>query len=95
MWLECKWFPNEPRDLAWDNASWHETLGFFQINVYYRPGRGQIDPSEVADALVAHFPKGLALGPVRVRKRAWPSPVVVDGDKSFIPVTVSWRGVTE
>lgn len=95
IWLDVKLFPNEPRDLAWDNDSCHETFGFFQIRVYYRPGVGQIEPSEIADSLIDYFPKGFELGPVRVRKRGWQSPAVDDDDKLYIPVTIQWRGITE
>lgn len=94
-WLEARLFPNEPRDLAWGDDSCHDMFGFFQINVYYRPGVGQVSPSQIADDLIAFFPKGLVLGPVRVRKRAWQSPAVTDEDKLFIPVTIPWRGITE
>jgi len=94
-WLEPSLSPNEPDDLAWGNDSCHERIGFFQVNVNYRPGQpGQEGASEVADAIIAHFPKGLELGPVRVRKSAWQSPAVTDdGSRLFIPVTIPWRGI--
>ncbi len=96
MWLEPGFFPNEPANVAWDNDSCIDTRGFFQILLYYRPGQGQIEPSELADALIAHFPKGLSLGPVRVRKRAWQSPSITHEDRSklYIPVTVPYKGLT-
>lgn len=94
-WLEARLFPNEPRDLAWDDNSCHDMFGFFQVNVYYRPGTGQVTPSQLADDIIAYFPKGLVLGPVRVEKRGWQSPAVTDEDKLFIPVTIRWRGITE
>jgi hypothetical protein len=95
MWLQPGFFPNEPEDIAWGDDSCVDTRGFFQILVYYRPGQGQEAPSEMADALIAFFPKGLALGPVRVRKRPWQSPAVTeDGSKLFIPVTIPYQGLT-
>jgi len=95
IWLVPGLFPNETRDIAWDNDSCVDTRGFFQILVYYRPGQGQIEPSELADALVSYFPKGSGIGPVRVRKRPWQSPAVVeDADRIFIPVTVPYEGLT-
>ena len=94
MWLEPGFFPNEPEDITWDTGC-VDTRGFFQVLVYYRPGQGQIEPSELADALIAHFPKGLRLGSVRVRKLPWQSPSITDrdGSKLFIPVTVSYKGL--
>jgi len=94
LWLEPVFFPNEPADLAWEDESCHEAIGFFQVGVYYRPGGGQVEPSQMADAIIAHFPKGLEIGPVRVRKRAWQSPAVTDdGSRLYIPVTIPWRGI--
>ena len=95
MWLQPSLFPNEPGDIAWDDDACVDTRGFFQILIYFRPGQGQIDPSELADALIAHYPKGSVLGPVRVRKRPWQSPAVTqDASKLFIPVTVPYQGLT-
>lgn len=95
MWLQADMFPNEPTDMAWDNDACVDTRGFFQILVCFRPGRGLIEPSELADALVDHFPKGTALGPVRVRKRPWQAPVVIpDASTLYIPVTVAYSGLT-
>lgn len=95
MWLEPMVFPNEPGDIAWDNDSCVDTRGFFQILICFRPGQGVIDPSELADALIAFFPKGLSLGAVRVCKRPWQSPVITeDASKLYIPVTISYKGLT-
>jgi hypothetical protein len=95
IWLQPRLFPNEPDDISWDNDSCVNTRGFFQILIYFRPGQGQIDPSEMADALIDFFPKGSDLGPVRIRKRPWQSPSVTeDASKLFIPVTVPYMGLT-
>ena len=97
FWLQPGYFPNEPIDRIWDNDACVETRGFFQVLVYFRvrPDLGQIKPSTLADALIDHFPKGLELGPVRVRKRPYQSPMIVeDASKSYIPVTVPYLGST-
>lgn len=95
MWLQPRLFGNEPGDDSWDNDACVDTRGFFQILVYLRPGQGQIAPSELADALIAWFPKGRALGPVRVNKQPWQSPMVTeDASKLYIPVTVPYQGLT-
>ena len=94
MWLEPGVFPNEPVDIAWDNDACVDSRGWFQILVYFRPGQGVIEPSELADALIAFFPKGSDLGTVRVRKRPWQAPVVTEKDSLFIPVTVPYEGLT-
>lgn len=95
MWLQPGFFPNETDDIAWDDNSCVDTLGFIQILIYFRPGQGLIEPSELADTLIAYFPKGSDLGPVRIRKRAWQSPSVTeDASKLFIPVTIPYQGLT-
>jgi hypothetical protein len=92
-WLEAGYFPNEPLDRTWNADSCAEQRGFFQVLVGYRPGDGEIEPSELADAVVAHFPKALDLGGVVVTKQPTRGPSFVDeGDKLFIPVTISYRG---
>lgn len=95
MWLQPSVFPNEPDDPYWESDSCVDTRGFVQILIYFRPGQGLIAPSELADALIAFFPKGSDLGPVRIRKRPWQSPAVTeDASKLFIPVTVPYMGLT-
>jgi len=95
MWLQPSLFPNEPADIAWDDDACVDTRGFIQILIYFRPGQGQIDPSELADALIAFYPKGSALGPVRVRKRPWQSPAITqDASKLYIPLTIPYQGLT-
>ena len=95
IWLEPGFFPNEPDDIAWDDGCM-DTRGFFQVLIYYRPGHGQVEPSQLADALIAHFPKGLALENVRIRKRAWQAPSIThdDGSKLYILVTIPYKGRT-
>jgi len=93
LWLEPGFFPNEPVDDTWPNDSCAEQRGFFQVLVGYRPGAGEIAPSELADAVVALFSKGTDLGGVVVRKQPTRGPSFVDeGDKLLIPVTVYYRG---
>jgi len=95
MWLEPMFFPNTPNNIAWDDDSCIDTRGIFQILVYFRPGTGTVEPISLADALIAHYTKGLYLGPVRVRKRAWQTLAITeDASKLFIPVTVPYMGLT-
>lgn len=93
MWLEAKLFPNEPTDPVWNADGCYNARGFFQVLVFYRPGVGQVQPSEIADLIIAHFPKASYLGPVRVLKTPWQSPSVTDGDKLFIPITIPYSGL--
>lgn len=95
MWLQAIFSPNKPENIAWGNDSCVDTRGFFRVLVYYRPGQSEIDPSELADALIAFYPKGLDLGPVRVLQRPWQdSSVTQDASKLYIPVTIEYKGLT-
>ncbi len=93
LWLEPGYFPNEPIDDTWSQDC-AETRGFFQILVGYRKGTGEISASELADAVVAWFPKTTALDGVVVRKRPTRGPAYVDEDKCFIPITIYFIGMT-
>ena len=95
MWLRPGFFPNDPVNIAWDEDSCVESRGFFQVLVYFRPGNGTVEPATLADNLIRFFPKGLQLGPVRIRKRAWQALAVTeDASKLFIPVTIPYLGLT-
>lgn len=95
MWVEFSHFPNEGRDLVWDNDGCQQARGFFQAMVGYRPGLGNVQASELADLIIDHFVKGTVLGPVRVMKKPWQSPPIVEGDKLYIPVTIRYSGLTK
>lgn len=92
FWLEARVFPNEPINLAWDDAGIIESRGFCQILIGYRPEHGEIGASELADAVVQHFYKGTELGPVKVRQLPTRGPSFDDEDKLFIPVTIPYQG---
>jgi hypothetical protein len=93
FWLQPRHFPNETVNIAWGNDSKNEYLGFLQVGVYGRPGQGIVGMSDLAEDVIAHFPKGLELAGVRVRKRPHQSPPVDDDDKMFIPVTIHYLGI--
>lgn len=95
MWLEAKLFPNEPRDLAWDADGCALQRGFLQVMVGYRPGGGQVNASQIADAVITHFSKATELGPVRVSKMPYQTPPLTEADKLYIPVTVPYRGISQ
>jgi hypothetical protein len=91
-WWEAAIFPNEPRNLTLDSDT-AEHLGFLQVQVCYRPGVGLLVPVMSAEAVIASFPKGTELGPVRVRQKPWLGPTIADDGYLFLPVTIPWRGI--
>lgn len=92
IWFEALMFPNEPANLTLQGDV-AEVLGFLQVTVCFRPGVGILQPMMTAEAVIAQFPAGLDLGPVKVRQRPWLAPTVTDNDYLFIPVTIPWRGI--
>ena len=92
LWLEVSIFPNEPDNYSWDDET-QEFMGFLQVSVYGRPGSGIYGLTDEAESIIAHFPKGTALGPVRVSQRPYLRPVVIDGEAHFIPVTIPYKGI--
>ncbi|NBB81544.1 MAG: hypothetical protein GVY36_19245 [Verrucomicrobia bacterium] len=93
-WLIVDIFPNEPENYGWDADAPQVYMGFLQVRVYSKLYRGIVSMTDEAEKVVAHFPKGTALGPVTVSQRPWVSPKVVEDDKCFIPVTIRYRSIT-
>lgn len=93
MWFEVRHFPNTPNNLVMDNAGDQEFLGFLQVSVFDRPGAGIVKATEQAEGIIAHFPKGTALGPVMVRVRPYLSPPIPEDNSIQIPVTVPYKGI--
>lgn len=93
LWLEARLFPSERDDLHWEGG--RQLAGFFQVSVGYRPHstiNRLVAATGEAEKVAAHFPKGLNVGPVYVRKTPHVAPEVIDSDKSFVPVTISYHG---
>ena len=91
-WLEVTLMPNMPDNLSWDSEV-QVYSGILQVSVYFRPGGGTVPHMRQAEDIIAHFPKALQLGPVRVERKPYLSAPVKEGSKFFIPVTVPWRGI--
>lgn len=92
LWLEAQLFPNEPQDplLA---AGPIVARGFYQVLVGGRPNFGEIRMSELADRVIAAFPKASQVGPVYVSKTPWRSPLIREGAQLLIPVTIPYRAL--
>lgn len=98
LWLEVDYFPIEGLDIAWGNDACQLSRGFFQIGVGFRSDAGILAASALSDAIIEHFPKGLLIGSVEVNKKPWTRSAITDrhdSSQSFIPVTISYRGLTK
>lgn len=92
LWLAADHFPNQNRELVMgtDGTLY---LGFIQVKVYFRPNQGIVKALTEAEAVVDLFPKGTALGIVRVEGVPSIAPPVYDDDSGFVPVTILYRGI--
>lgn len=93
LWLEVKWFPNEPGDIFWGNSAPVRRIGFFQIKVCARIGAG-LDLEDEAQRIIDSIQKGAELASVRVRKKPFMAPIVEEDDHIYVPVTVPYLGVS-
>ena len=93
FWMEARHFPNETENQSWEATSKNAYMGFCQVSVNTRPGSGIIALSGLAEDVIDHFPKGLELAGVRVRKRPHQSPPIEEGERIFIPVTIHYLGI--
>jgi hypothetical protein len=76
-------------------SAWDEHAGIFQVDVVYRAQDGVVKPTQIADAVAAHFPRNLHLanGSVRVDINEPPSIAgpVTDGTNLKTPVSIRYR----
>lgn len=91
-YLDVSDFPNRP---LWEGLSdGRIDQGLLQITVVWPKGRGLVQPKAAADAVIAHFPKGLVLahGSARVKISAqpWQAQPIIGTSELRIPVTISW-----
>lgn len=92
QYLRVSLFTNAP---AWEGlSSGRMDQGLLQITVVWPKNRGVIKPREAAQAVMAHFPKGLILmgGGVRVKinRQPWAASPILEDTETLTPVTVSW-----
>jgi len=92
-WLELQWFPNRTEDYGLANDGPRLLQGFGQLSACYRPGLGIMVGTQLTDQIRAAFPKGLAIGPVKVHRPPWTSSVITDPQRIMHPVTIPWRGL--
>jgi hypothetical protein len=94
MWLEARFFPNEVRDLVWNNHARVLVKGYLQVAVGWRPSEDSLmAASRVADTIIAGFEKGLEVGPARVKKTPWTSSAIDLPDKSLLPIIIPYMGI--
>jgi predicted secreted protein len=69
-------------------SAWDEHAGIFQVDVVYKAQDGAIKPTQIADAVVAWFPRNLRLDINETPSIAAPIP---DAPYSRTPVSIRYR----
>lgn len=89
IYLIAEVFPNRPK---WDGLGAGEKLdqGLLQITVVSPKRSGIIPVTQVSDAILAHFPKGLRLGALKVTGEPWVAQPLIEASEVRLPVTVPW-----
>jgi hypothetical protein len=91
-YLAVSFFPNRPMAEGLTNGRVDQ--GLLQITVVWPKNQGLIAPAGIAQAVIDHFPNGLALqsGATRVKisGQAWQAAPITDTDRVSIPITIPW-----
>lgn len=92
-YLDVSLFYNRP---AWEGLNDGKIdQGLLQITVVWPEGHGVIKPAQIADAVMAHFPKGLRLysGSTRVKVSGepWAASPILDAASTRLPITIPWK----
>lgn len=88
-YLDVALFYNRP---LWEGlAAGKIDQGLLQITVVWPRHQGVIKPLAVADAVMAHFPKGLELGGVRITAEPYAASPLIEDSQVRVPVTIGWQ----
>lgn len=81
-------FPNRPRWEALGPGKLDQ--GVLQITVVSPKRTGLIPIAEIANTILAHFPKGLRFDGVRVAGEPWVAQPLIEASEIRLPVTIPW-----
>jgi hypothetical protein len=73
------------------SAGTHVMLGFLQIAVMAPKDRAAVEADRIADAIVAHFPCDLRLGPVRITQTPHVAGGFPDGAWFRLPISIFFQ----
>ena len=91
MWLELRPFWNDGENYGLADDGPTSEQGFFRLMACSRVGAGINDVQDLAEDIVAAFPKGTMLAKARVERMPTMSGPIQDDDRTTIPVTIRWR----
>lgn len=90
-WLELIPFWNDGIDYGVATSGPTVEQGFFRLMVCCRSGAGLTAPQQLAEAVIAAFPKGSTFGPASTDGMPSMGGPFQHDDRVVIPVTIRWR----
>lgn len=87
-YLQAEVFPNRPRWQALGPGRMDQ--GLLQITIVSPIRDGLIPIAEIADVVLAHFPKGQKFDGVRVSGEPWVAQPIIEASEIRLPVTIPW-----
>ena len=75
-------------------SSLDQELGFIQALVYVKQGQGSIVASDIAEVVLALFPRNLKLTAFRIDRIGFTSPSFYDNTWLVLPVSISYQSLT-
>lgn len=73
--------------------------GIFQVTVHYSSGTGIINPLQIADKVIEHFPKDLVLFQGGIRVKIWRKPYAIplapEAGSLMVPVTIEYESYNQ
>lgn len=93
-YLEVTYLPNRTTTRTVGPGK-QQHRGIMQVTVHYSSGTGIINPLQIADQIIAHFPKDLVLYQSGVRVKIWRKPYAIpmapESGSLMVPVTIEYE----
>lgn len=88
-YLDVTDFPNAP---FWQGMTdGRIDQGLLQVTVVWPQNAGLVAPKAAADQVIAHFPKGLRLGALKITGEPWQAAPLIGEHDVRIPITIPWK----
>lgn len=92
-WLRATFLPNDTEDLSVGTGS-NRLYGFFQVDVFYGQGGGEIAPGRIAAQVIAQFKRGTQMVKdgftIEIIKAPFRGPLIKDDPWVMLPVRVPY-----
>lgn len=94
-YLRATYIPNTTGRAGIGSNYVHRYIGLFQVDVFWPKNRGEMEPREIAGAVIDHFSCDLTLTEdtvsVRITKRPEAAMILVEDGITMIPVRIEYE----